>query len=66
MKTLRELANALAKEDEVTVLELLDLSSESIVERFFDVLEEREEYVRKELDMDAEVDIDPFDNDWED
>ena len=55
MKTLRELANALAKEDEVTVLELLDLSSESIVERFFDVLEEREEYVRKELDTDAEA-----------
>lgn len=65
MKTLRELANVLAKQDEVTVLELLDLTSEQIVERFFDVVEEREEYIRKELDEDEEFDLDLFNDDLE-
>ena len=65
MKTLRELANSLAKQDEVTVLEILDLTSEQIVERFFDVVEEREEYIRKELDEDEEFDLDLFNDDLE-
>jgi hypothetical protein len=49
MKTLRELAEDLATYDEVDVLELLDLTSEMVINRFMDRVEEREAYLRKEL-----------------
>ena len=49
MKTLRELAEDLATYDEVDVLELLDLTSEMVINRFMDRVEEREVYLRKEL-----------------
>jgi len=49
MKTLRELAEDLATYDEVDVLEMLDLTSEMVINRFMDRVEEREAYLRKEL-----------------
>lgn len=49
MKTIRELAEDLATYDEVTVIELLDLESDMIVNRFIDRVEERQQYLRKAL-----------------
>lgn len=64
MKTLRELGRLLAQYDVEQVCELLDLDSEDLIQRFLDVLEERQDFVRKELDADDEDD--EFDNDRED
>jgi hypothetical protein len=40
-KTMRDIINDLKRMDEVTLLELLNLSSEDIVDRFEDVIENR-------------------------
>ncbi len=64
MLTLRELGRMLAQYDVEQVCELLDLDSEDLIQRFLDVLEERQDFVRKELDADDEDD--EFDNDRED
>lgn len=64
MLTLRELGRMLAQYDVEQVCELLDLDSEDLIQRFLDVLEERQDFVRKELDADDEND--EFDNDRED
>lgn len=64
MKTLRELGRLLAQYDVEQVCELLDIDSEDLIQRFLDVLEERQDFVRKELDADDEED--EFDNDRED
>lgn len=54
MLTIRELAEDLATYDEVTVIELLDLEPDMIVNRFIDRVEERQQYLRKALyDADA-------------
>ena len=64
MLTLRELGRMLAQYDVEQVCELLDRDSEDLIQRFLDVLEERQDFVRKELDADDEDD--EFDNDRED
>jgi len=64
MLTLRELGRMLAQYDVEQVCELLDIDSEDLIQRFLDVLEERQDFVRKELDADDEND--EFDNDRED
>ena len=64
MLTLRELGRMLAQYDVEQVCELLDLDSEDLIQRFLDVLEDRQDFVRKELDADDEDD--EFDNDRED
>ena len=64
MLTLRELGRMLAQYDVEQDCELLDLDSEDLIQRFLDVLEERQDFVRKELDADDEND--EFDNDRED
>lgn len=64
MLTLRELGRMLAQYDVEQVCELLDIDSEDLIQRFLDVLEERQDFVRKELDVDDEND--EFDNDRED
>ena len=64
MLTLRELGRMLAQYDVEQVCELLDLDSEDLIQRFLDVLEERQDFVRKELDADDEDD--EFDNDRND
>ncbi len=64
MLTLRELGRMLAQYDVEQVCELLDIDSEGLIQRFLDVLEERQDFVRKELDADDEDD--EFDNDRDD
>lgn len=49
MKTLRELADDLATYDEVTVLEVLALEAQDIVNRFMDIIEDRQDYIRQWL-----------------
>ncbi len=63
MLTLRELGRMLRQYDVEQVCELLDISPEEIIERFLDVLEERQDFIRKELDADDEDD--EFDQDAE-
>ena len=63
MLTLRELGRMLAQYDVEQVCELLDIDSEDLIQRFLDVLEERQDFIRKELD--ADVEDDEFDQDVE-
>jgi len=54
--TLEELKDRLKKQDEVSLLEVLDISSEEIVERFTDLIEDRFEKLEEELqDEDEEL-----------
>jgi len=50
MITTYDLAMYLRNVDEITVLELLDISSEELVDRFGDFIEARYEYLQKELE----------------
>jgi hypothetical protein len=43
--------NKLLKTDEITVLELLDVSSEELVAAFPDRIRQRLQYISKELEM---------------
>ncbi len=51
MSTLNKLKEQLRKTDEITVLELLDLSSEELVEAFAARIIARRAYITKELEM---------------
>ena len=65
MNTLRDLVRRLKKYDEATVIEQLDITSEDIVNRFEDKIEERFEEI--EAFLDDEVDeLDFGDNNNED
>ena len=48
--TFEELKEALKRLDEVTLLELLGLQSDDLVDRFDDVIEKKQEYLIKELE----------------
>jgi len=48
--TFEELKEALKRLDEVTLVELLGIQSDDLVERFDDVIEKKQEYLIKELD----------------
>lgn len=50
MNTLRDLSRRLKKYDEETVIELLDINSEDLVDRFEDKIEERFEEIEAFLD----------------
>ena len=50
MNTLRDISRKLKKYDEETVVELLDITSEDIVDRFEDKIEERFEEIESFLD----------------
>lgn len=50
MKTLTEVTDFLKHLDEITLLEVLNISSEEIVERFSDVIEDQYEWLAKELE----------------
>lgn len=53
--TLEELKERLAQQvDEVTLLELLDISAEDIVERFSDEIEEKFDKLCKEFSIESE------------
>jgi hypothetical protein len=48
--TIHDIADLLKREDCVTILELLDIDSEELVNRFMDVLEDRADRIEKELE----------------
>ena len=48
--TFEELKEALKRLDEVTLLELLGLQSDDLVERFDELIEKKQEYLIKELE----------------
>ena len=58
MITLQELKDKLSKLDEVTLLETLEISSEDIVNRFGDYIENNYEHLTGEFDEQT-----PWDND---
>lgn len=45
-----ELIERLKQEDEVTVLELLEINSDELVDAFLDKLEEKQDYVTAQLE----------------
>lgn len=47
--TFEELKEKLQRVDEVTLLELLDIHSDDIIERFEDYIEEKQEQLTKEV-----------------
>jgi hypothetical protein len=50
MLTLPDICDKLKRLDEVTVLELLDISTEEIVNMFQDKIEDRADYLEEHLD----------------
>ena len=48
--TFEELKEALKRLDEVTLLELLGIQSDDLVDRFDDVIDKKQEYLIKEID----------------
>lgn len=52
MLTINEVTERLQRLDEVSILEVLDISSEDLVERFTDFIELRYEELAEELDDD--------------
>ncbi len=47
--TFEELKEKLQRVDEVTLLELLDIHSDDIIERFEDIIEDKQEQLTKEV-----------------
>jgi len=58
MVTLEELKDKLKQLDEVTLMETLEITSEDLVERFVDRIEQKQETL--EIDLDEST---PWDND---
>lgn len=52
MKTFEEICENLIKIDEITLMEILDISSEDLVSRFKDKIEEKIEYFEDDLEDD--------------
>ena len=52
MKTFEEICEQLKETDEITLLEQLDISSEEIVERFRDLIENKLEFFQQDLEED--------------
>jgi hypothetical protein len=47
--TLIDIAELLRRQDCVTILELLDIDSDELVDRFMDKIEDRADYLEREL-----------------
>ena len=58
MLTLEEIKDKLKQLDEVTLVETLQLTSEDLVDRFSDLIEEQQDTLENDLD-----DSTPWDND---
>ena len=54
--TFEELNSKLKSLDEVTILEVLDISSEDIIDRFQDIVEERYDYLINEFPDETQED----------
>lgn len=50
MKTITDIIEQLKQIDEISLLEILDISSEDILEKFKDLIEERLEYFQQDLE----------------
>ena len=48
--TVFDVADLLRREDCVTILELLDISSDELVDRFMDIVEDKFDRIKKELE----------------
>lgn len=57
MLTLAELSNKLKETDEISLMELLEISSEDLVERFVDKIEDKYDILRKEYEEEATEDF---------
>lgn len=57
--TFEEVCERLKRIDEISLLEVLNLSSEDLVERFRDVIEERYELLAPEFDSEDSEDESP-------
>tara|TARA_R100000479_G_C6252040_1_gene152771 strand:+ start:274 stop:450 length:177 start_codon:yes stop_codon:yes gene_type:complete len=58
MFTLEDIKDKLKQLDEVTLMEVLEITSDDLVERFVDKIEQKEETLENDLD-----DSTPWDND---
>lgn len=56
--TLKELQERLKRLDELSLLELLDITSDEIVEMFIDRIEDNFDRLLEEVDYDGEEEID--------
>lgn len=56
MKTFEEICEILKGTDEITLLEQLDISSEEIVEKFRDLIEEKLEFFQQDLEDEEDDD----------
>ena len=52
----KELLERLKREDEVYLLELINISSDELVDMFEDKIHDRQEYIRKQLAEDYDED----------
>ena len=52
--TFEDLCDRLKQVDEISLLEILDISSEDIVERFRDIIETKENDLKEELSDEAD------------
>jgi hypothetical protein len=52
MKTFEEICEDLLKIDEITLMEILDISSEDLISRFKDKIEDKIEYFENDLEDD--------------
>lgn len=55
MRTLADVINWLKRIDEVSLLEVLDISSEEIVDRFSDKIEDKYDELREDIEEDDET-----------
>ena len=59
MKTFEEICEQLKETDEITLLEVLNISSEEIVERFQDLIELKLIFFQKDLEEEEDNDFNP-------
>ncbi len=59
MKTFEEICEQLKGTDEITLLEVLNISSEEIVERFQDLIELKLIFFQKDLEEEEDNDFNP-------
>ena len=57
MKTFEEICEQLKETDEITLLEVLNISSEEIVERFQDLIELKLTFFQKDLEEEEDNDF---------
>lgn len=59
MKTFEEICEQLKETDEITLLEVLNISSEEIVERFQDLIELKLTFFQRDLEEEEDNDFNP-------